>query len=165
MVAIARTVPDTPTRDQIATVAPAIPRLGEAATALQAWTSDEDLYRLFTGIAWYWQGQGAYGQAQPWEEQCLAVVRGCLGEGHPHVASSLHNLAHLYLNQGRYREAEPLFKQALQIAEQRLGLKHPRTVLFRNNLALLRSQQTEDGGTGIEGGRRRNKGGETGAEA
>ena len=47
MVAIAQTIPDTPTRDQIVAVTPAIPHLAEAATTWQGWLTEENY-----GLIW-----------------------------------------------------------------------------------------------------------------
>ena len=141
MVKAARTIPKTPVLSDIAAIAPAIPHIGEAATGLQNWLSDEELIWPFTGIAWFWEGQGAYTQAEQWYEHCLEAVRDRLGETHPDVATSLNNLARLYDNQGRYTEAEPLFLQALQLYKQLLGEAHPYMATSLNNLARLYNDQ------------------------
>jgi tetratricopeptide (TPR) repeat protein len=60
-----------------------------------------------------------------------------LGSDHPSTASSLNNLAELYLAMGRYGEAEPLLLRALQIYEAQLGSDHPSTASSLNNLAEL----------------------------
>jgi tetratricopeptide (TPR) repeat protein len=72
--------------------------------------------------------------------QALELRKRLLGEEHPHVATSLNNLAGLYYSQGRYSEAEPLYLQALEIAERSLGANHPNTVTIRNNLQSLRDR-------------------------
>jgi tetratricopeptide (TPR) repeat protein len=72
--------------------------------------------------------------------QALELTRRLLGEEHPDVATSLHNLANLYESQGRYAEAEPLSLQALEIAERQLGVNHPNTIIFRKSLQSLREQ-------------------------
>ena len=48
-----------------------------------------------------------------------------LGKDHPDVATSLNNLAALYMKIGRYAEAEPLYKRSLEITETKLGKEHP----------------------------------------
>ena len=141
MVKEAQRIPQTPTRDLIAAVAPAIPHIGEAATALKDWFSDEDLGRPFTGIARFWEGQGAYAQAEPWLEQRLSVVQERLGAEHPSAAQSLNNLAMLYQAQGRYREAEIFHFQALDIRKRVLRAEHPSTAESLNNLAMLYQAQ------------------------
>ncbi len=58
-----------------------------------------------------------------------------LGPEHPHVATSLNNLAGLYRAQGKYAEAEPLLKRSLAISEKALGPEHPDVATSLNNLA------------------------------
>ena len=141
MVKVAQIIPQTPTRDLIAAVAPAIPHIGEAVTGLHNWLSDEELIWPFSGIARFWEGQGAYAQAEQWKEHCLEIVRDRLGEAHPDVATSLNNLAALYDNLGRYEQAEPLYLQALQMRQQLLGESHPSVASSLNNLAILYNNQ------------------------
>ena len=76
-------------------------------------------------------------EAEPLYLQALELTKRLLGEEHPHVATSLNNLALLYKSQGRYSEAEPLYLQALEIRERGLGANHPRTVTVRKNLEKL----------------------------
>ncbi|WP_287250405.1 tetratricopeptide repeat protein [Moorena sp. SIO4E2] len=137
MVAVAKTIPQTPTRDQIAVVTPAIPHLDEVATVLTDWLRDEDLILPFVGLGIFYQGRGTYDQAEPWYEKCLDITKSRMGEDHPDVATSRGYLALLYQVQGRYHEAEPLFVQALDMTKQLLGEKHPHVASSLNNLALL----------------------------
>ena len=137
MVQEAQSIPQTPTRDLIADVVPAIPHIGEAATGLQNWLDDEDLGWPFTGIGFFYMGQGAYSESANWFERCLSVVRDRVGEGHPSVATSYNNLALLYSSQGRYEEAEPLYRKALEMGQQLLGEGHPSVATSYNNLAGL----------------------------
>ncbi|WP_287355879.1 FxSxx-COOH system tetratricopeptide repeat protein [Moorena sp. SIO3B2] len=137
MVAVAKTIPQTPTQDQIAVVTPAIPHLDEVATVLTDWLRDEDLILPFVGLGIFYQGRGTYDQAEPWYEKCLDITKSRMGEDHPDVATSRGYLALLYQVQGRYHEAEPLFVQALDMTKQLLGEKHPHVASSLNNLALL----------------------------
>ncbi|NEQ17067.1 MAG: tetratricopeptide repeat protein, partial [Moorea sp. SIO3E2] len=139
MVAVAKKIPKTPTRDQIAAVTPAIPHLAEAATVLTDWLRDEDLIWPFVGLGRFYYGQGSYDQAEPLYQQCLEITRSRLGENHPDVATILNNLGLLYYSIGRYDEAKPLYQQALEIAEQKLGPNDPDTRIYRQNLQILRS--------------------------
>ncbi|WP_229424372.1 tetratricopeptide repeat protein [Moorena producens] len=136
MVAVAKEIPDTPTRDQIAAVTLAIPHLAEAATVLTDWLRDEDLKWPFLGLGRFYQGQGTYDQAKPWYEQSLEITRSRLGENHPSVATSLNNLALLYWSMGRYHQAELLSQQNLEIYKQ-LGENHPDVATSLNNLGLV----------------------------
>ncbi|MBC6478342.1 MAG: tetratricopeptide repeat protein [Hormoscilla sp. GM7CHS1pb] len=45
-----------------------------------------------------------------------------LGSAHPHVATSLNNLAELYFSQGRYDQAESLYLKALEMFRQLVKL-------------------------------------------
>ncbi len=67
-------------------------------------------------------------------KRSLAFREKTLGPEHPDVATSLHNLAGLYLAQDRYDEAEPLFKRALAINENALGPEHWATTITLNSL-------------------------------
>ncbi|WP_415846536.1 tetratricopeptide repeat protein, partial [Vibrio aerogenes] len=72
--------------------------------------------------------------ALPLYERALAIREASLGESHPDVATSLNNLAGLYLSQGQYQEALPLVQRALNIMKDILGAAHPNTVIIANNL-------------------------------
>ncbi|MGB3516243.1 MAG: tetratricopeptide repeat protein, partial [Elainellaceae cyanobacterium] len=145
MIAVAQQISQNPTLAQIQSVQAAIPHLKAVATNLMQINTREELYlpeednltTVFTRIAWFYQGQGLYAEAEPWYEDCLAVVRSLLGEQHPDVAASLNNLAELYRAQGRYELAEPLYKQALQLRRSLLGEQHPHVATSLNNLAAL----------------------------
>jgi tetratricopeptide (TPR) repeat protein len=66
-----------------------------------------------------------------------------LGENHPHVATSLNNLALLYESQGRYKEAEPLYLEAIYIFRERLGENHPHAQTVYQNYQIMLSQLPE----------------------
>jgi len=57
------------------------------------------------------------------------------------MATSLNNLALLYVLQGKYAQAESLHQRALAIREQQLGSKHPSTAASLYNLAYLYTLQ------------------------
>ncbi len=61
--------------------------------------------------------QGKYREAIPLAERALAIRKRLLGEEHPHVATSINNLAFLYSRQGRYTEAVKFFSQGLELEE------------------------------------------------
>nr|WP_278002576.1 tetratricopeptide repeat protein [Nodosilinea sp. FACHB-13] len=140
-VQVARQIPDIPTRDQILAVTAAIPHLAEAATTWQHWLDDESLGWPFIGLGRFYQGQGAYGQAEPWLQDCLMVTRDRLGDDHLAVAASMNNLAALYQSQGRYSEAEPFFRDALMLHQRLLDDDHPTVATSMNNLAYLCESQ------------------------
>ena len=73
--------------------------------------------------------------------QASEIVKKALGENHPYYATSLNNLALLYLVQGDDRRAEPLCRQALEIQRKLLGENHPDYARSLNNLASLYRNQ------------------------
>ncbi len=141
MVAVAKEIPETPTREQISAVTDAIPHLAEAATTWKDKLTDNSLIAPYIGLGQFYQGQGLYAQAQPWFSQCLNHSRDRFGGEHPSVATSLSYLAALYRNQGRYSEAEPLNLKALALRQRLLGEEHPDVAQSLNNLALLYRNQ------------------------
>ena len=82
--------------------------------------------------------QGAYVRAEPLHLRALAIKEKALGPDHPTTATSLNNLALLYVNQGAYAKAEPLYLRALAINEKALGSNHPITLRVRENLERCR---------------------------
>ncbi|MEW6496620.1 MAG: type IIL restriction-modification enzyme MmeI [Cyanobacteriota bacterium] len=107
IVAVAKQVPDSPTRQQIQAVTSAMPHVTEVAQDkdLKNYLSDKYLISPFTGLGRFYEGQGLYAQAEPWFEQCISIAQARFGSNHPDVATSQNNLALLYKSQGRYREA------------------------------------------------------------
>jgi hypothetical protein len=60
MVEEAKTIPQTPTKEQIEAVALSIPHIAESATALEKWLEGEDLIPSFVGLGVFYYGQGLY---------------------------------------------------------------------------------------------------------
>ena len=141
MVAAAQQVPETLTLSEIVTVAPSIPHIAESVKHQNNGLSDEEFLHPFASLGRFYQGQGAYSQAELWYKQCLVVARERLGQEHFLVASSLNNLAFFYSSQGRYPEAEPLYLLALKLRKRLLGTEHPDVAISLNNLAHLYSSQ------------------------
>ncbi|MGB3188327.1 MAG: tetratricopeptide repeat protein, partial [Limnoraphis sp.] len=141
IVAVAKKIPETPTRNEILAVTLTIPHIEEVAENLTDWLTDEDLIQPFVGLYQFYDGQGLYSQAEPWRENCLSITQNRLGQQHPDVATSLNYLANLYSNQGKYEQAEPLYLQALEMRRLLLGQQHPDVATSLNNLALLYSSQ------------------------
>jgi tetratricopeptide (TPR) repeat protein len=134
-------MPQTPTLEIIEAFEPFLLHLQASVRDYHELIADEDLFWSYTGLAWYYNGQGLYAAAEPYYQACLTATQTQLGENHLDTASSLNNLAGLYESQGRYSEAEPLFIRALSITEQQLGKNHPSTALSLNNLAGLYESQ------------------------
>jgi tetratricopeptide (TPR) repeat protein len=69
--------------------------------------------------------QGRYAEAAKLAEEALTVADKTFGPNHPHVATSLNNLAFLYQAQGKYAEADPLYKRSLKSGKKPLDRSIP----------------------------------------
>ncbi|MEH2313951.1 MAG: tetratricopeptide repeat protein [Nostoc sp.] len=137
MLEVAKQIPPQPNREDILNLTPFISHIAEVAIHLSQYLSDEDLIWPFTSLGWFYEGQGLYQQAEPWLQLCEKFTKNRLGLEHPHVATSLNNLAGLYVSTGRYNEAEPLFGQALELRKRLLGEEHTDVAASLNNIAEL----------------------------
>ncbi|MGB5960661.1 MAG: tetratricopeptide repeat protein, partial [Coleofasciculaceae cyanobacterium] len=63
---------------------------------------EEDLATSLNNLAYLYNAQGRYTEAEPLYLQALELRQRLLGDNHPLVAQSLNNLAYLYNAQGRY---------------------------------------------------------------
>ncbi|MEO0352162.1 MAG: tetratricopeptide repeat protein, partial [Cyanobacteria bacterium P01_A01_bin.15] len=124
---IASQMPQSPTQELISQMSPTVPHMEEVTTRWLSSIGDEEneLLGPFVFLARFYDGQGAYAQAEPWYESGLKATLERFGEAHPDVATSLNNLAGLYDSQGRYGEAEPLYQESLALWKQLLGEAHP----------------------------------------
>jgi tetratricopeptide (TPR) repeat protein len=68
-------------------------------------------------------------------KEALRIYQKVLGKEHPDTATSLNNLAELYLEMGEYAKAEPLLREATRILQKILGSEHPDTTEILDNLA------------------------------
>ena len=141
MIAISKSIPETPTQDDINRAILAIPHISNVVTELIDYVEDDNLYCVFYGLSKFYNGQGLYNQSEKWSKESLETCRNRLGKEHTDVALSLNNLAALYVLQGRYSEAEPLYIQALNMSRKLLGQEHPDVALSLNNLAALYRSQ------------------------
>ncbi|WP_235526603.1 tetratricopeptide repeat protein [Nostoc piscinale] len=136
MVEVTKQIPQQPTRDLIQQLTPLIPHLVEATDNLTAFIKDEDLIWAFTGLGWFYQGQGLYKEAEPFLLQCQQIIKHRYGSEHLYFATSLSNLATLYYAAGQYSKAESLYQKALELKISRLGTEHPRVATSYNDLAM-----------------------------
>ncbi len=81
--------------------------------------------RLWNLLGLHAHHLGEYEEARRLYEQALAMARRVYGEEHPHVATSLNNLAEVLRTLGEYEEARRLHEQALTIRRQVYGEEHP----------------------------------------
>ncbi|MDZ8110139.1 MAG: tetratricopeptide repeat protein [Nostoc sp. DedQUE12a] len=137
MLEVAKLIPQQPNPEDIVNFTPHIPHITEVATHLSQHLSNENLIALFTKLAWFYQGQELYQQAESWLQRCVKLTQNHLDLEHSYIAASLNNLAGLYESTGRYSEAEPLYRQALELRKRLLGDNHLDVATSLNNLALL----------------------------
>jgi tetratricopeptide (TPR) repeat protein len=93
--------------------------------------------RLLNQAGYYLCKRARFPDAEPLYQRALALREKLLGPEHPHVATSLNNLASLYHAQGKYAQAESLCQRALALWEKLLGPDHPEVATSLNNLASL----------------------------
>ncbi|NEP82303.1 MAG: tetratricopeptide repeat protein [Okeania sp. SIO3B3] len=98
MVVEAKKIPQTLVKAEIEKLSLSIPHLAETATEMQQWVEDKDSIWPFVSLGRFYQGQGLYELAEPWYQQCLDMTRNRFGLEHLTVATSLNNLASLYLS-------------------------------------------------------------------
>jgi tetratricopeptide (TPR) repeat protein/transcriptional regulator with XRE-family HTH domain len=96
---------------------------------------------LLNCVGYYLQERGQYEMAERLSRRALEICEVQLGRKHPETATSMNNLASLYIRQGKYGEAELLCRQTLEIREMQVGREHPDTATCLNNLAYLYSEQ------------------------
>ena len=137
MLEVAKLIPQQLNPEDILNLTPHIPHIREVATHLSEYLGDENLITLFTKLAWFYQSQGLYQQAEPWLQRCVELTQNRLGLEHSDVATSLNNLAVLYETTGRYREAEPLLEQALALRKRLLGEEHTDVATSLSYLGLI----------------------------
>ena len=92
---------------------------------------------LLNQIGAYMDERAQYAQAEMFLNKALVIWRQVLGPEHPNVATSLHDLALLYIDQGKYAQAEPLFQQALAIRETLFGSENEDVATSMNDLGVL----------------------------
>ncbi|MBD2021152.1 tetratricopeptide repeat protein, partial [Leptolyngbya sp. FACHB-36] len=126
---------EKPERSLIEETTAVIPHLEEVIKITQTSGSEIEVALSLAWLAFLYELQGRYSEAEPLYVQALDIRQRQLGSDHPHVATSLNNLAGLYQSQGRYSEAEPLYVQALDISQRQLGNDHPDVATSLNDLA------------------------------
>ncbi len=93
--------------------------------------NDPEYATAITWLAWAYQNQQRYADAEPLLKQALAIRETAFGPNHPLVATSLNNLIALYQNQGREAEIEPLFARVQAIRVRAVGMSELETLSRR----------------------------------
>jgi tetratricopeptide (TPR) repeat protein len=97
----------------------------------------EELYKWFISVSDPFYRAAFWQLITPMYEETRQILEAELGPQHPSIATTLNNLAALYLEMGEYEKALQLFQRALNIREKVLGTKHLDVAQTLNNLAEL----------------------------
>lgn len=141
MVAIAKQISQSPTRENISAVIPVIPHLQQVANQMINHLQNQNLGYPFLGLIDFYKGQGFYDLAEVWCYKFLEVVKSRLGSDNLSVALASKELALIYKLQGQYKKSENLYLQALKTCQKLLGNNHLIVPKIQNNLGLIYSLQ------------------------
>lgn len=97
--------------------------------------NDSNYQNSLNNLAYLYNLDGQYVQAEILYKKVLEIRRETLGENNPDYALSLSNLACLYDDEGKYSLAEPLHLQSLEIRKSIFGEKSSEYLISLNNLA------------------------------
>jgi len=86
-------------------------------------------------LAYDFERQGKYGQAEEIDRHNLEARRRVLGPENPNTLVPMTNLAIVYAEQGKFAGAAPLFRQTVDIRRRVMGPEHPETLQSMSNLA------------------------------
>ncbi|MBD2150574.1 tetratricopeptide repeat protein [Pseudanabaena sp. FACHB-1277] len=133
----AKQIPQSPTRDLIAAVAPAIPHLDMLSREMldDIPNLEEDLIWAFIGIARFYEGQSLYSSAMLFYQNCLENIKSYLGLEHPTVGTILENMAKIDTLQGDFGNAETRSLEAISVFKKVLGNYHQYVAYSLNSLA------------------------------
>lgn len=92
-------------------------------------------------LAWIYQGQGRWEEAEGFETRVLETRERILGKEHPDTLNSMSNLALTYQQQGKLAQAEDLETRVLETRERILGVDHPDTLISMSHLASTYQRQ------------------------
>ena len=67
--------------------------------------TDPDTLTSINNLAFLYESQGRYGEAEPLYKRFYQLSEEVLGPKHPFTLTSINNLAELYRSQGMYGEA------------------------------------------------------------
>src|SRR5205823_4670761 len=97
-----------------------------------------DVAGSLNNLAYLYDHQGRYEDAQPLFKRSLDIFEKALGPHHPNVATALNNLAVLYHEQRRYADALPIVRRVID--ERKAGPYPTLSILIGAQRANLLSQ-------------------------
>ncbi|OIQ99009.1 tetratricopeptide repeat protein [mine drainage metagenome] len=80
---------------------------------------------------------GEYARGAEVTKSAIVIAEQEMGPDHPEVATSLNNLAAIYVHQGKYAQAVLLYKRSLTIYKKALGVRYALASAGENKFARL----------------------------
>ncbi|MCE7010681.1 tetratricopeptide repeat protein [Kibdelosporangium philippinense] len=105
--------------------------------AISIFTADYEIAVVRGNLAHLQARQGRIEQAEDNYRAALAGKRKALGDDHPDIAVTAHNLGVLLFDAGRQAEGRELIEHALDLLTARFPADHPRVVAIARTLATL----------------------------
>ncbi|MFT5190799.1 MAG: tetratricopeptide (TPR) repeat protein [Verrucomicrobiales bacterium] len=90
-----------------------------------------------SGLGNLYSDHGRPQEAEPFQQQALAMQRKVFGETSPNTHNALHNLAVTTFHLGRTQEALAMAREAADGSREKLGASHPHTLKFMGTTAFL----------------------------
>lgn len=78
---------------------------------------------------------GEYARGVEVAKRAIVIAEQEMGPDHPEVATSLNNLAAIYVHQGKYAQAVALYKRSLTIYKKALGVSYALAPVRENKFA------------------------------
>ncbi len=97
--------------------------------------------RALNNLAWLYQQQGRYSEAEPLVARSITLIDKALGQKDEDFGRALDTLAKVYEGEGRLSEAEALYRRAIAIIEAARGANYAGVAVSWENLGgLLKAQ-------------------------
>ncbi len=101
----------------------------DALTIARAASDDLLVDRILSDMALMLLWSRDPAEAERLLRESLAIKQSLLGDEHPEVAATLHDLGYLFWERGDHLAAEPLFREALAIRRTTEGDEHPKVAM------------------------------------
>jgi TonB family protein len=119
---------------------PAPASAGKPATASPELAEARKLSEQAAGL----HNKKMYDEALPLAKQALALREKAVGPDHELIATSLNNIAAIYVAKALYSSAEPLYRRSLAILEKRFGAQSKYLTETLELLAKMRFAQSDN---------------------
>ncbi len=98
--------------------------------------TEDDIAWLLDRAGLYLQARGEPDLAKPLHERAVYLARSVLGNDHPHIITSVHNLALSLQALGQHEQAHQLNEVTLTHSRRLLGEEDPATLAAANSIAI-----------------------------